>query len=83
MRKVKRYKYLGRNGILTTRIKIEGIDGILMYELFADEGKILTDGERRLYEVIIDAEEVNEWKEVSRLETDAPYYRNNEDNTKK
>ena len=45
MTKRKMYKYLGRNGILTTRIQLDGINYIPMTELIAAEGKILTNGE--------------------------------------
>ena len=45
MTKIKKYKYLGRNGILVTRILIDGANHIPMMTLIADNGKILTDGE--------------------------------------
>jgi len=64
MKKINRYKYLGRNGILSTRIQLEGVEGILMYELYADEDMVLTDGERRKESVIIYAEDLEVWKEV-------------------
>ena len=32
MTKIKMYKYLGRNGILTTRIQLDGINFIPMVE---------------------------------------------------
>ena len=48
MKKIERYRYLGRNGIITTSILLEGNKPIYMLALVADEGKILTDGERYL-----------------------------------
>ena len=40
----KMYRYLGRNGILTTRILIDGVDHIPMVELVAEKGNILSNG---------------------------------------
>ena len=45
MTKSKKYKYLGRNGVLVTRILIDGVNNIPMMTLIADDGKILTNGE--------------------------------------
>ena len=44
MKKIKKYKYNGRNGTLITSILIEGATKIDMLCLIAEEGKILTDG---------------------------------------
>ena len=65
MTKKKLYRYLGRNGILTTRILIEGAYNIPMLELKADEGKILTNGEKYVYSVVIEENEVHLWKEIT------------------
>lgn len=65
MIKNKMYRYLGRNGILTTRILIDKADYIPMVRLIADEGKVLTNGERLVYEVTIEESEVAEWKEIA------------------
>ena len=64
MTKIEKYKYLGRNGVLVTRILIDGVKNIPMMTLTADEGKILTDGETRTYSVTVESEEVSLWKEV-------------------
>lgn len=64
MTKIKKYKYLGRNGVLVTRILIDGVKNIPMMTLTADEGKILTDGETRTYSVTVESEEVSLWREV-------------------
>ena len=64
MTKIKKYKYLGRNGVLVTRILIDGVRNIPMMTLTADEGKILTDGETRTYSVTVESEEVSLWREV-------------------
>ena len=42
MTKNKVYRYLGRNGIITTPILIEGVTPITMYRLIADEGMVLS-----------------------------------------
>lgn len=65
MRKDKKYRYLGRNGILDTKVLLDGIDHIDIVILYADEGKILTNGERYQYSVTVEASEVNQWKEVT------------------
>lgn len=64
MTKIKKYKYLGRNGILVTRILIDGVNYIPMMTLIADEGKILTDGETTTYSITVENEEVNLWREI-------------------
>lgn len=64
MTKIKKYKYLGRNGILVTRILIDGANHIPMMTLTADSGKILTDGEQKTYSITVELEEVNLWREI-------------------
>lgn len=64
MIKKKMYRYLGRNGILTTRILLDGINHIPMMELTAESGKVLTNGEETLYQVVVETNEVAEWQEV-------------------
>lgn len=66
MTKRKMYKYLGRNGILTTRIQLDGINFIPMTELIAAEGKILTDGEKIIESVIIEDTEISNWREIDK-----------------
>lgn len=64
MTKIKKYKYLGRNGNLITRILIDGVNHIPMMTLIASEGKILTNGEITSYSVTIEEDEVNLWREI-------------------
>ena len=64
MTKIKKYKYLGRNGNLITRILIDGVNNIPMMTLIADEGKILTNGETTVYSITVEADEVNLWREI-------------------
>ena len=64
MTKFKQYKYLGRNGVLVTRILIDGVNSIPMMTLKADEGKILTNGEITTYSITVELDEINLWREI-------------------
>lgn len=59
------YRYLGRNGILTTYILIEGANYIPLVELTADKGKVLTNGEKTAYAVVVEESDVNSWSEIA------------------
>ena len=59
------YRYLGRNGILTTHILIEGANYIPLVELTADKGKVLTNGEKTVYAVVVEESDVNSWFEIA------------------
>lgn len=65
MKKEKLYRYLGRNGILTTHILIDGVTPINMVRLTADEGSILTNGETLSHSVIVETSEVSKWREIA------------------
>lgn len=64
MTKKKMYRYLGRNGILTTRILIDGVNYIPMVELIASEGNILTNGEITVKFIIIEEKDISLWREI-------------------
>lgn len=64
MTKVKKYKYLGRNGVLVTRILIDGVNYIPMMTLTADAGNILTNGEITTHSITVETEEANLWREI-------------------
>lgn len=64
MTKSKKYKYLGRNGVLVTRILIDGVNNIPMMTLTADEGKVLTNGEILTHSITVEATEVDFWREI-------------------
>ena len=64
MKKTKIYRYYGRNGIITTPIFLEDAKSILLYNLKANEGKILTDGETKISSIIIYPEELDLWTEI-------------------
>ena len=58
------YRYLGRNGIITSPILLEGNAPIKMYRLIADEDKALTDGEIVIKMVDIFSEDLGKWIEI-------------------
>lgn len=64
MTKTKLYRYSGRNGILTTSILLDDIKHYVVYELKASSGKILTNGGIKVYNIIVEEEEVGKWFEV-------------------
>ena len=64
MTKEKMYRYLGRNGNITSPIKLENIDPIPMIALRASAGKILTNGNENTYAVVIFEDELSNWKEI-------------------
>lgn len=70
MKQIKKYKYIGRNGVLITPILIEGASKIDMYGLTADEGKVLTNGSLFLNSVNVYADELNDWVEVDDIGQD-------------
>ena len=64
----KLYRYLGRNGIITSSILLENVEPIIMYELKADEGKLLTDGESTFAIKLVFADEVKDWYEIDNID---------------
>lgn len=60
----KMYRYLGRNGTITTTIKLEDITPIAMVQLKAENGKILTNGIKTAYSVTVFEDELNDWYEI-------------------
>lgn len=64
MNKHKLYRYAGRNGMLTTSILLDGIQHIALYELIADENCLLTNGEITRQHVVIEVDELKQWKEI-------------------
>lgn len=68
MKKVKLYRYIGKNGIITTPILLEGTKVYEMFTLIASEGKALTDGEKVRDTVTIFADELDQWSEIDKIE---------------
>jgi hypothetical protein len=58
------YRYLGRNGIITSPILLENIEPIAMYELRAAEGKLLSDGNISVKVKLVFADEIKDWVEI-------------------
>lgn len=64
MKKTKIYRYLGRNGIITSPVFLDNIEKINMLQLVAEKGKILSNGEEFIYMTIIFEEDLNKWVEI-------------------
>ena len=64
MTKSKMYRYLGRNGIISSPVLLEKIEPIAMYELRAAEGKVLSNGEEFAKVKLIFADELKDWIEI-------------------
>lgn len=64
MKIVKQYRYIGINGSITSSVLLQGIDHVKMLTLQADVGKLLINGDRKVYSVTILPEELEEWKEI-------------------
>lgn len=65
MKKNKIYRYLGRNGMITTPVLLEGVTPIIMYRLIADNNKILTNGTIKTTQVDVFEDELNDWHEIN------------------
>lgn len=64
MKKQVIYKYLGTNGVVETPVHLEDIYYVRMLLLEADDGKALTDGEKKVKVIKIPEEELESWKEI-------------------
>jgi hypothetical protein len=64
MTKTKMYRYLGRNGIITSPVLLDKVEPIVMYELIAAEGKVLTNGEKSLKSTLVFEDEMKDWTEI-------------------
>lgn len=64
------YKYFGRNGVIVSLVFLDYANRMDMYQLVADEGKILTNGERKVHNIIINKEDVKLWSEIPLEEAD-------------
>ncbi len=60
----KRYKYIGRNGIITSAVLLDDIKHIPMTYIEADSGFILTDGDIKTYATLIETEDLLHWYEI-------------------
>lgn len=57
------YKYFGRNGVIVSLVYLDYSNKLDMYQLIADPGKVLTNGERFVQNVIINPDELDQWSE--------------------
>lgn len=64
MTKKKLYRYLGRNGIITSPVLLDNIEHIDMLLIVADYDHILTNGESKLKQATIFADELENWTEI-------------------
>ena len=68
MTKTKMYRYLGRNGIITSPILLEKVEPIAMFEIHASDGKVLSNGEQFVKVKLIFADELEDWIEVDDID---------------
>lgn len=64
MKKYKEYRYIGINGIITSRVKLDGVKHIPLLHIEAEPGYILTNGELQTYAISIEIDELELWSEV-------------------
>jgi hypothetical protein len=64
MKKFKEYRYIGINGIITSRVKLDGVKHIPLFHIEAEPGFILTDGEVKTYAISIEVDELERWYEI-------------------
>ena len=64
MKKYKQYRYIGRNGIITSSVKLDGINFILMMHLESDPGYLLTNGEITTTAITVEADDLSLWYEI-------------------
>ena len=70
MTKKNLYRYIGRNGIITSLVYLEDAKFYSMFRLIADDGKILINGDQKLKSVDIFIEDLDKWTEVDDLGQD-------------
>lgn len=58
------YRYVGRNGIITSLVHLEDAHYYPMFRLIAGPDKILTDGTVYVKSVDIFVENLNQWTEI-------------------
>ena len=64
MTQEKMYRYIGKNGTITSFVLLEGISYIPIIKIKADSGYILTNGAKEVYSIAILPEEIDEWTEI-------------------
>lgn len=64
MIKSKMYRYLGRNGTITSPVLVDPTAPIPMVSLVAEKGHVLTNGVKTVYSIIVFEDEVADWTEI-------------------
>ena len=65
MKRIKLYRYVGRNGIITSPVLLDDIKHIALRELQPEDGYVLVNGKTVKYNsAVVPVDEVDEWKEV-------------------
>ena len=64
MKKTKLYKYIGYNGTITSPILLENIPSKEYYRIEASYKKLLTNEDKVVKSIIIEAEDLVNWKEI-------------------
>lgn len=67
MTKKNLYRYVGRNGIITSLVYLEDAKFFPMFRLIADENKVLTDGIVKIKSVDIFADDLDQWQEIDEI----------------
>lgn len=58
------YRYIGRNGIITSKVFLDDIKYTPMMTLEADNGKVLTNGNIKTKWITVELDEIDNWKEI-------------------
>lgn len=64
MVQTKYYTYLGENGSITSPVFLPNIYSICKIQLEADEGYVLTNGEKTTKAILVPEREVGNWTEI-------------------
>lgn len=60
------YRYLGTNGTIESPVHLEDTYYTRMIRLSAEQDKILTNGTRKVQNIMVPEDEVSEWTEVKK-----------------
>ena len=58
------YLYLGTNGTILSPVHLEDTYYIRKIKLVADDGKILSNGVRKVSSIIVPEDQASEWEEI-------------------
>lgn len=60
------YRYLGTNGVIESPVFLEDVYSVRLLRLKADNGKLLSNGERVALSVLIPENELSQWHEINK-----------------